>query len=269
MKYPCRLLRTGYHNGFYNMGLDQALLEAVAAGSLPTLRFYGWKPAAVSVGYFQSLADEVDLAACKRRGVDVVRRLSGGGAVFHHAEITYSIVLPVSHPLAGKTIADSYGILCAGITRGLALLGIDAQFAPINDIVVNGRKVSGNAQTRRMGCALQHGTVLLDNAEAMFDLLTVPVEKVSRDGAVRDVTERVTSLRALLGREVSLEEAEEALAHGFCEALSLDFCADAPLTEAEETRARELGAAKFSNPHWPAGGSISVMRSACKQAETD
>ena len=250
-----RLLKTGWHSGFYNMGLDQALLEAVAAGfSPPTLRFYGWTPAAVSLGYFQRLEDEVDIQACRLRNVDILRRLSGGGAVFHHAELTYSIILPAAHPLAGKSVQDSYGILCAGITRGLGLLGVDAVFAPINDILVGGRKVSGNAQTRRMGGVLQHGTVLLDiDLDLMFELLKVPLIKVSRDETIRDVKERVTSLKALLGRNVSFEEAATALARGFREALSLDMLEDtSPLpSEAEERRAWELAATKFADPNRP------------------
>ncbi|MDR2519413.1 MAG: lipoate--protein ligase family protein [Spirochaetaceae bacterium] len=243
-KHRCRLLKTGLHNGFYNMALDQALLEAVAGGfSPPVLRFYGWKPAAVSLGYFQRIEDEVDVQACQRRQVDIVRRLSGGGAVFHHAELTYSIILGAAHPLAGTGIQDSYRMLCAGIVRGLGLLGVDAVFAPINDILAGGRKVSGNAQTRRMGGVLQHGTVLLDSdLDLMFELLKVPDVKISRDHRIRDVKERVTSLKALLGREVSFEEAEAAMARGFCESLSLDMLEDEPPLprETEEQRAWEL-----------------------------
>ncbi|MDR1862657.1 MAG: lipoate--protein ligase family protein, partial [Treponema sp.] len=161
--HPFRLLRSGYHDCYYNMALDEALLEGVASGaSLPALRFFGWKPPAVSLGYFQGLEEEVDLEACRRRGVDVVRRISGGGAVFHQAEITYSLIMPLSHPLAGATITESYRVLCAGVAAGLGRLGVEAVFAPINDILAGGRKISGNAQTRRKGCLLQHGTVLLD-----------------------------------------------------------------------------------------------------------
>lgn len=263
-KYPFRLLKTGRHSGFYNMGLDEALLEAVAQGkSQPVLRFYGWNPETVSVGYFQSLEEEVDLDICKRRGVEVVRRISGGGAVFHHAELTYSIIMPITHPLAGRTIGESYEKLCAGIIQGLTLLGVPAQFAPINDILAGGRKVSGNAQTRRMGCVLQHGTILLDlDVDLMFELLKVPSIKISdkkvKDPLIQDVKERVTSLKTLLGRDISYEEAEAALSEGFCRALSLDFVEALPPEPVypggpavpEEARAQELATAKFASPEW-------------------
>ncbi len=119
MAYEFRLLETGFHRAAFNMGLDEALLRSVAEGkSLPTLRFYGWAPPAVSIGYFQGLHEEVDAAACKTAGIDVVRRITGGGAVFHHHEVTYSIVLPLSHPLARPNILDSYRLLLGGIIEG-------------------------------------------------------------------------------------------------------------------------------------------------------
>ncbi|HBE46121.1 MAG TPA: lipoate--protein ligase family protein, partial [Spirochaetaceae bacterium] len=150
MAHEFRLLETGFHTAAFNMGLDEALLGSVAEGkSLPTLRFYGWKPPAVSIGYFQGLHEEVDVDACRAAGVDVVRRITGGGAVFHHYEVTYSIVVPLSHQLARPNILDSYRLLLGGIIDGLALLGIEAEFAPINDIVTGGKKISGNAQTRK------------------------------------------------------------------------------------------------------------------------
>ncbi|MDR2068665.1 MAG: lipoate--protein ligase family protein [Spirochaetaceae bacterium] len=253
-RHPFRLLYTGFHDGFYNMGLDEAVLEGVSRDqSPPTLRFYGWSPPAVSVGYFQGLEEEVDLAACKTRGVDVVRRISGGGAVFHHAELTYSVIMADTHPLAGKTIRESYEGLCAGIVEGLALLGVPARFAPINDIIAGDRKISGNAQTRRMGCVLQHGTVILDlDVDLMFELLRVPREKM-KGRIIRDVKDRVTSLGALRPA-VSLPEAAAALAEGFRRALDLDYgpsrAFQAEPASAETARARVLAAEKFASREW-------------------
>jgi lipoate-protein ligase A len=242
------------------MGLDEALLEAVSQGiSPPVLRLYGWNPPAVSVGYFQGLAEEIDLDACKRYGVDVVRRISGGGAVFHQAELTYSMAMPLTHPLAGSTIRESYELLCAGIVRGLDFLGVPSRFIPINDIISGERKISGNAQTRRMGCLLQHGTILLENdVDLMFELLRVPSEKL-KGKLIQDVKDRITSLKTLLNRPVSFAEAENALAEGFREALSLEFIRTIPPaggetpdipTPREEGRARELALEKFSSPQW-------------------
>jgi lipoate-protein ligase A len=245
-----RLIQSGFHDAFYNMGFDEALLESVAGGkSPPVLRLYGWKPAAVSVGYFQGLDEEVDIDACRVRGIDVIRRITGGGAVFHQAELTYSILLPETHPLAGRGIRDSYGLLCAGIIRGLSRLGLSPEFVPINDILCQGRKVSGNAQTRRQGMLLQHGTVILNlDAELMFSLLKVPPEKL-KGHLVQEVKSRVAGLEDCLGRHVPFEEAETALIEGFREGLSLDLYPDAP-SAAEEKRALVLAREKFASPEW-------------------
>lgn len=250
MAYHWRLLRTGFNNAFYNMGLDQAILEQVAAAKVPpTLRFYGWTPPAISIGYFQGMQEEVDLTACRHHGVDTVRRITGGGAVFHHAEVTYSIVLPLNHPLADRQILASYGRLCQGIVAGLAQLGITAEFAPINDIVVGGKKISGNAQTRKLGCILQHGTILLDvDVDLMFTLLQVPSEK-ARGKAIADVKERVTSLSHMLGRPVAFEEVSAALESGFSQALDLVYEVQEP-SFAETDRAQELARVRFADETW-------------------
>jgi lipoate-protein ligase A len=252
-----RLLQTGRRDCRYNMGLDEALLESVARGAPPVVRFYGWQPAAVSVGYFQGIEEEVDTRACRGRGVDVVRRITGGGAVFHHAELTYSVVFPASHPLAGASLQESYRVLCAGVVRGLALLGLAARFVPVNDIVVSDtaggggggeRKISGSAQTRRMQTVLHHGTVLLDlDADLMFSLLRAPAEK-TRDRLVRDAKARVTSLRDQ-GVSADFDAAQEAMAEGFRQALGIEYAPGSPLPD-EEARARELAAAKFAAPEW-------------------
>ncbi|PKL07251.1 MAG: lipoate--protein ligase family protein [Spirochaetae bacterium HGW-Spirochaetae-9] len=250
MKHPFRVLQTGLDSAYFNMGLDEAILESVTSGSaLPTLRFYGWKPPAISLGYFQGALEEVDTDACRQQGVDVVRRITGGGAVFHDTEVTYSIVIPGSHPLAPASILDSYALLCSGIVEGLKNLNIDASFAPINDIVAGGRKISGNAQTRKKGCLLQHGTVLLKvDVEKMFGLLKVPKEK-AMGKMIDDVKARVTSLSALLGRDVGFEEASDALREGFLNALLLDPAEGEP-SPRELAAAELLARTKFSTEAW-------------------
>ncbi len=250
MAYQFRVLKTGFHNAFYNMGLDQAILEAVAAARVPpTLRFYGWQPPAISIGYFQGMEEEVDVAACRTHGVDTVRRITGGGAVFHQSEVTYSIVLPLDHPLADQTILASYSRLCQGIVAGLAKLGVSASFAPINDIVAGGRKISGNAQTRKLGCILQHGTILLDvDVDLMFTLLKVPSEK-ARGKVIADVKERVTSLSRILERPIPFDEVVLALEAGFAEALDLTLEAQ-NLSPAEIERAQDLARSRFADEAW-------------------
>ena len=180
MREKWRLLKTGYKNAFTNMAIDYAVLVANSKNLVPpTVRFYGWEPSAISIGYFQSLEDEINLKKCNELNVDYVRRITGGGAVFHEDELTYSIVISESHPLIAKNILESYGSICGAIINGLSNLGIESTYVPINDILANGKKISGNAQTRKIHTLLQHGTILMDvDIEKMFSVLNVPNEKL-------------------------------------------------------------------------------------------
>lgn len=186
-----------YHDAAMNMALDEAVSNGIRnLTSPPTIRFYGWRPSAVSIGRFQSLHDEVDLKRCEELGVDVVRRRTGGGAVFHddEGEITYSFIAP--EQAMPKDINAAYQEICGYIVSALASLGVRSQFAPVNDILVDGKKISGSAQLRRESVFLQHGTLLLDaNLENMFGVLKISDAKnAGRDLA--SAKERVTSLKA-------------------------------------------------------------------------
>ncbi len=213
-KTGIRLLETGSNTAAMNMAID----EAVMLSGAPTLRFYSWTPVAVTIGYFQGIEQEVDLEACARHGVDVVRRLTGGGAVYHDKELTYSLIIPEDVKGSGavsRNILESYAQICGFVVDGLRKLGLPAEFKPINDIIVNGRKISGNAQTRRGGVVLQHGTIILDvDVDKMFSVLRVPDEKI-REKMISSAKERVTSVGKELGREVGFKEAEKALIEAF------------------------------------------------------
>lgn len=256
MSYAFRLLETGFNPAAFNMGLDEALLHSVAERqSMPTIRFYGWAPPAVTIGYFQGLREEIDLEACNAAGVDVVRRITGGGAVFHHHEATYSLVIPLSHPLARENILDSYRLLLSGFIEGFSELGIKAEFSPINDISVDGKKISGNAQTRKMGCILQHGTILIDvEVDLMFSLLKVPKEK-SQGKLLADAKSHVTSIRQCLGKpentsfESLFSSTIQALERGCAKALDFDFVPSEPSAK-ELEMASMLARDKFSSREW-------------------
>ena len=211
-----RLLKTGYNTAYRNMAIDWAVLSANSKGKVPpTVRFYGWEPRAISIGYFQSLEEEVNLDMCSKMGVDYVRRITGGGAVFHDEELTYSIVIPESHPQIPKNIIESYGRICGALMKGLDELGIKSQYVPINDIVANGRKISGNAQTRKSKTVLQHGTILIDvDVDKMFSLLKVPNEKI-RDKLIEDVKQRVTSIKHIINSSIKFDEVADAMKKGF------------------------------------------------------
>lgn len=235
-------------DAFTAMGIDEAISQFVSSGkSLPTIRFWRWDPSAVSIGYFQSLLDEINVEKCKESGFDVVRRITGGGAVFHdfNGEITYSVIAPESFDLISRDITKSYHVICGWIIDGLKRLGIETEFKPINDIIVNGKKISGNAQTRRYGTVLQHGTILYDlDVKKMFSVLKVGQEKIS-DKMIASVEERVTCLRKF--GEFKMEEVYQALVEGFTNGKDFEV---GELSQDELQKAEELADQKYKSYEW-------------------
>lgn len=238
-------------DGYWNMAVDEAIAKARGEGKAPnTLRFYMWRPSAVIIGFFQSVEEEVDQEECKRQGIDIVRRMSGGGAVLNSSGgvFTYTIAIGGDDPRIAGDIVDSYRVLCRGLIEGLSILGLKGEFKPINDIVVGGRKISGNAQVRKYGIVLHHGTLLIDfDPHLMARVLRISEEKL-RDKMLRGAEERVTTIRRELGRDVSLGEVRDAMLMGFRRALNVELV-PGRLTEYEEGLARELRK-KYSSPEW-------------------
>ncbi|MFL6498154.1 MAG: biotin/lipoate A/B protein ligase family protein [Nitrososphaera sp.] len=233
-----RTLETGYNDAALNMAIDEVMIEN--GQETPVLRIYGWSPVAVSIGYFQSMKEEVDLDKCNQIGVDVVRRLTGGGAVLHESELTYSFITK-EYP---RNIMESYAWICEAVVMSLHRMGFDARFVPLNDIVIAGKKVSGNAQTRRNGILLQHGTLLLGvDVAKMFSVLRVPSEKL-RDKIIKDAKERVTSLTGTTFDELSL-----SLKTSFAIKFDANLVADNMSTE-EINRARWLAEQKYRSKEW-------------------
>ncbi|MBI4177397.1 MAG: lipoate--protein ligase family protein [Candidatus Aenigmarchaeota archaeon] len=241
-----RVIPLSSNNAFMNMAIDEAVCEAVASGKFPpTIRFYTWLPSAVSIGYFQSLNDEVDVNVAKELGVDIVRRRTGGGAVYHDSkgEITYSVVAPES--VMPKGIRESYQLVCGWITGSLKNLGIVSEFRPINDIIAGDKKISGNAQTRRNGVLLQHGTLLYDlDVRTMFTLLKVPKEKIS-DKMIQSVEERVT--KVLNFGSFSMQDVSDAMMKGFTRDKEYEI---GSLTDEEINRAKELAENRYKTDEW-------------------
>lgn len=233
------------------MAIDEAVAMArLKHGTPNTIRLYRWNPSAVSIGYFQSIEKEVNLEACKEYGVDLIRRITGGGAVYHdyNGEITYSLVAPEDDPKIPRDILASYQLICGAIVNGLKGLEIDSEFKPVNDITARGKKISGNAQTRRHGVVLQHGTILVDSdIRRMFQVLRVSEAKIS-DKLIQAVEERVTNLRRYLDREVTFKEARDALIKGFEDTLDITLV-PGELTEPEEQLVKELHG-KYSSHEW-------------------
>ncbi|MEW6748327.1 MAG: biotin/lipoate A/B protein ligase family protein [Candidatus Micrarchaeota archaeon] len=240
-----RVIAFSENDAFMNMAIDEAVSESVRAGGPPTIRFYGWNPSAVSIGYFQCLNKEADSERCALEGVDIVRRRTGGGAVYHDrmGEVTYSVI--GKEELFPKDIIASYKLICGWVMDSLALIEIKSEFKPINDILVGGKKISGNAQTRRGGVLLQHGTILYEvDAERMFSLLKVPDEKI-KDKMIATVKERVTSVSQQ--RIVPRELLSEALLAGFTR--NKEFF-EGELNAEELSMAKSLVESRYRHPDW-------------------
>ncbi len=263
-----RLLNTGFSDGATNMAIDEAVMLAVAEGkSLPTIRFYGWEPFCLSVGYAQAMAKDVDLEVCHAAGIDCIRRPTGGRAVLHADELTYSIVAPQEEPRVAGGIVESYRRLSLGLVQGLALLGLDAcEAAPQRsqaketsavcfdapshyEVTVDGHKLVGSAQMRRKGVVLQHGSLPLygDITRILGYLRLRSAERRTRLQV--ELREKATTLEAALGRTVSFEAAAEAMATGFSARLNLDLAAG-PLTPYEEQTAAQLRHEKYATAEW-------------------
>ncbi len=232
-----RLIVSGPNIGAYNMAVDEELLGRAQAGErMPVLRLYSWAPPAVSLGRFQDMRSSVNADACKRLGFDIVRRITGGRAVLHYHELTYSVVARTDSGFFPPTVLGTYKIIAAGLLAGIGNLGISAEMVSRGgrhaalvkkhpkdpacfsspswyEILAGGRKIIGSAQRRMKGAFLQHGSILIDYDSALE-------AEVIPGGCGRDV---VTSIERELGREVSIDEIESAFVKGFSEALGIEF----------------------------------------------
>ncbi len=239
---------------YYNMGLDKAIHEAVAAHESPnTVRLYRWNPSAVSIGYFQSMKAVVNIENCKKQQVDYIRRVTGGGAVYHdfEGELTYSINCLDNDPKLPQEIAKIYEKICGGIVLGLQELGVEAEFQPINDINLksNGKKISGSALTRKSGVILQHGTILRKvNVEKMFSLLVVPDEKFKAK-MISSAKERVSSLEEALGVAPSFKKIRAAMINGLCSILDIELVHE-DISQKEHDSATKIANELFKDEEW-------------------
>jgi lipoyl(octanoyl) transferase len=261
-----RLIDTGPLAGPANMAVDEALLNSFdPASSLPVLRLYGWEPPAFSLGKFQ-VADEVlDLSRCREAGIPVVRRVTGGGVIYHASELTYCIVCAQRHVPDAVSVKGSFRRLCGFLLLAYRELGLDASFAVDRhpgherlgerthfcfagreeyDILIGGRKVGGNAQRRIRETVFQHGSIPLENglATALTFLRERPV----------GVEEGTVSL-AELGVMLPIGRLKEVVAGAFRESMEIVF-EESGLTAAEAGLAETLRREKYENDGWNRDG---------------
>jgi lipoate-protein ligase A len=263
-----RLLVDGEADGATNMAVDEAILAAVREGlSLPTLRFYAWSPPCLSLGRNQPLAD-ADLAACRAAGVDVVRRPTGGRAILHTDELTYSVALLQSDPRATGDVVESYRRLSEGLLAGLHRLEVDAvpamgQRKPAADltavcfetpsdyeITAGGRKLVGSAQWRGRGGVLQHGSLpLCGDLARIVDYLALSAAE--REVQRRTLYRRAVTLAEALGCSLPFATVAQSLAEGFAQALNVTLM-PGELSAPERALAAELRRSRYASPGWSA-----------------
>ncbi|WP_214538003.1 lipoate--protein ligase family protein [Staphylococcus pseudintermedius] len=240
-------MNTGSHHPYYNMALDEALLNFVSRGEIdPVVRFYTWNPPTLSIGYFQRLSKEIDIEKVKEKGYGLVRRQTGGRGVLHDKELTYSVIVPEAHPDMPQTVTEAYRVISGGLLEGFKSLGFDAHFAVPRskeereklkqprssvcfdapswyELVVEGKKIAGSAQTRQKGVILQHGSILQDvDIDDLFDMFIFKNERLK--AKMKEVfVEKAVAINDLSNETITLAQMEVAFKEGFKKALDIEF----------------------------------------------
>lgn len=262
-----RLISLETYNGFMNMAIDEAILTSRIENLVPnTIRFYQWKPSAVSIGKNQNPQEQVYLDAVRENGIDLVRRTSGGGTVYHDqkGEITYSITAQI-HDL-GQDVTAVYTCVYAAVNDALRLLGIPADYNLGNqkncpNLTVAGKKISGSAQTLRHGVIQQHGTLLLSvDLSLMFRLLRVPFTD-DCSLAAKIAQRKITSIQNELRHSVSAKTVENALTQSF-KAILKAHLEKGALTQYEQALAMRFYQEKFSTASWNDMGKLTSSQGA-------
>lgn len=249
------------------MAIDEALMEGMvkSANPQPVLRFYGWNPATLSLGYAQSYLKEVDVDACRESNIDVVRRPTGGRAVLHQYELTYSVIAPETEEHVKGSIIESYLKLSEPLLRGLQAVGVPAEMAvkahssqtgtaacfdapSWYELVVAGKKLVGSAQTRRNGILLQHGSIILHfDVELLFRLLKTPNKEV-RQRLLTGFKAKACALDEVWSYPVTHDELERGICTGFRETMHIDLL-PSTLTREENLMAVQL-VDKYNSEEW-------------------
>lgn len=268
-----RFIDSGNCSPSFNMALDEALLDWHSEGKIPpVIRFYGWNPATLSIGYFQKAEKEIDMDAVKQHQLGFVRRPTGGRGVLHEHELTYSVIVSEDHPEMPKTVTEAYRVISEGILKGFHHLGLEAYFAVPKtseekdalksprssvcfdapswyELVVEGRKVAGSAQTRQKGVILQHGSILLDlDEDKLFSLFKYPNERV-KERMKKAFKSKAVAINEISPRRISLEEAKKAFYNGFAEGLNIEL-EPYELSAEELAYVNKIAKDRYENDEW-------------------
>jgi len=261
-----RLIDSGPGSGTWNLALDEAIFHSVRTGaSPPTLRLYRWSAPALTIGYSQNRDRDVNRDACRTRGIAVIRRVTGGRAVLHDAEVTYSVSAPAGLPGFGTGLDEAYRRVAAGLIGGLRRLGVRAAVAAPgprdpsrpprpaacfastarHEIAVEGRKLIGSAQRRQGGAFLQHGSILLESHDELLG-------HVLRGHPATKSVARMTGLAEVLPLCPAPESAVAAIVAGCAAAWGVCFL-PGEISPAEEQAARALEVNRYRSEDWNAG----------------
>jgi lipoate-protein ligase A len=275
-----RFINTGSDDAASNMALDEALLLVQETGAAPpTLRVYGWSTPTLSLGYAQQTMQEVNVAACQEHGVTVMRRPTGGRAVLHDQEVTYSVVLPTTLPTSPGALTEDYRRLGMALATALRRLGLavrlerphrqarsqpsvasPACFAALSryELSVAGKKIVGSAQKRLPHALLQHGSIpLWLDRQRLFVCLQVPPEH--RAGLIQDAYTTMVAVNEVATSPVSAAALHNALRLGFAAALGIELI-EAPILPEEWRLARELRQTKYLTTAWNLDGAMAWRR---------
>lgn len=268
-----RFIDSGNGSPSFNMALDEALLDWHSEGRIPpVIRFYGWDPATLSIGYFQKVEKEIDLDAVRKHSLGFVRRPTGGRGVLHEHELTYSVIVSEDHPEMPKTVTEAYRVISEGILKGFHKLGLEAYFAVPKtveekeslknprsavcfdapswyELVVEGRKVAGSAQTRQKGVILQHGSILLDiDEDKLFSLFKYPNERV-KERMQKAFKNKAVAINDISSRKITLDMAKVAFKNGFEEGLNIELTPYELSTE-ELEHVNRIARERYENDDW-------------------
>jgi len=272
-KTKWHFINSGKCTASYNMALDEALLEWHSKGEIsPVLRFYEWSPATLSIGYFQSVDKEIDMAKVKEHGLGFVRRPTGGRGVLHEHELTYSVIVSEDYPNMPETVTEAYRVISGGLLEGFRNLGLEANFSIPDtersreglknpksgvcfdapswyELVVEGKKVAGSAQTRQKGVILQHGAILLSlDEEKLISLFKFRTEEL-RARVRRSLPEKAIAIDRLSKEPVTIDDCVKAFSAGFETSLNISL-EPFVLTEQQEQYVKEIEERKYGNDEW-------------------
>lgn len=257
----------------YNMALDEALLDFHSKGEIPpVIRFYEWDPPTLSIGYFQKAEKEINLEQVKKQNLGFVRRPTGGRAVLHDKELTYSVIVTEQYPNMPESVTEAYRVISEGLLLGFQNLGLNAYFSIPDteekkeilkkpksavcfdapswyELVVEGKKVAGSAQTRQKGVILQHGAILLDlDIDQLLSVFHFPSEKV-KERMRKQLPNKAVAINTLTTRNITVEDCKIAFKKGFEQALNIELI-PYELTEEQEQYVHQLEQKKYLTDEW-------------------